>query len=193
MLLETYSTLSADEMTPRLPHFLGDVQDVTGVPEYSMFNLSLHEDWDVKDSKFCHNIAGKLEIPEMNSTNGRRISECDSDYWDGGSDGRRLSECDSEWDHWQRKMVPTCTTPEEEVKNMELVGADDLFYEDMDRKYNGSRNVNGDHGDAVNGGSGDASDGGKDGAADNDSGEEKKNANGDTLSCPLVVVNGASC
>ncbi|XP_018022344.1 TRPL translocation defect protein 14-like isoform X2 [Hyalella azteca] len=56
MLLETYSTLTAEEMTTRLPAFLNVARDVTGNPEFSMFNLSLRDDWE-NNSKFCVNIA----------------------------------------------------------------------------------------------------------------------------------------
>ena len=44
VLLETFTTLSAEELKPRLPPFLNIVRNVTGDPEYSMFNLSKKED-----------------------------------------------------------------------------------------------------------------------------------------------------
>lgn len=62
MLLETYSALPDGSLNERLPSFLKIEKQVTGNPNYSMFNLSLREDW--KDSKkFCHNttpMTGKL-------------------------------------------------------------------------------------------------------------------------------------
>ena len=40
VLLETYTTLSGSEVQKRLPSFLKGLKEVTGVPEYSMYNLS---------------------------------------------------------------------------------------------------------------------------------------------------------
>lgn len=57
ILLETYSTLELQELWKRLPSFLNIVDDVTGRPDYSMFNLSLKDEWS-KTKKFCHSIAG---------------------------------------------------------------------------------------------------------------------------------------
>ncbi|KAB7506281.1 TRPL translocation defect protein 14, partial [Armadillidium nasatum] len=56
ILLETYSTLNPEELRKRLPHFLNIVDNVTGRPDYSMFNLSLKDEWK-NSKKFCHNIA----------------------------------------------------------------------------------------------------------------------------------------
>lgn len=56
ILLETYSTLEEDELRRRLPAFLDIVQEVTGNPAFSMFNLSLKEDWQ-SSSKFCHDLS----------------------------------------------------------------------------------------------------------------------------------------
>ncbi|KAK4292007.1 hypothetical protein Pmani_035198 [Petrolisthes manimaculis] len=57
LLLETYTTLTAEELHARLPSFLTIESDVTGKPNYSMFNLSLRDDWN-HTNKFCVNIAG---------------------------------------------------------------------------------------------------------------------------------------
>ncbi|XP_043221714.1 TRPL translocation defect protein 14-like isoform X2 [Amphibalanus amphitrite] len=46
LLLETYSTLPLDELQKRLPPFLSVAGNVTGQAEYSMYNLSLRDDWD---------------------------------------------------------------------------------------------------------------------------------------------------
>lgn len=56
ILLETYS---ADETHVCIPTFLNVEKEVTGNPAYSMFNLSLREDW--KNSKrFCkYGASGK--------------------------------------------------------------------------------------------------------------------------------------
>jgi len=44
MFLETFTTLAAEELMSRLPPFLQIVKNVTGDPEYSMFNLSKKSD-----------------------------------------------------------------------------------------------------------------------------------------------------
>jgi len=56
MLLETYTTLSADEFQQRLPKFLNVDQQVTGDPAFSMFNLSLRDEW-MNNKKFCHRLS----------------------------------------------------------------------------------------------------------------------------------------
>lgn len=53
MLLETYSALNDGSLNERLPSFLKIEKQVTGDPNYSMFNLSLREDWK-NSKKFCH-------------------------------------------------------------------------------------------------------------------------------------------
>lgn len=45
MLLETYTTMSGDELSKRLPTFLTVEKEVTSDPAYSMYNLSLKGDW----------------------------------------------------------------------------------------------------------------------------------------------------
>merc|ERR1712123_126204 len=56
MLLETYTTLSKEEFIDRLPKFLNVDQEVTGDPAFSMFNLSLREEW-INSKKFCHRLS----------------------------------------------------------------------------------------------------------------------------------------
>lgn len=58
ILLETYTALSGDKLKVILPQFLTIEKEVTGNPDYSMFNLSLREEWNVTN-KFCHNLNGK--------------------------------------------------------------------------------------------------------------------------------------
>lgn len=55
MLLETYTSLEGEKLKEILPKFLNIVKEVTGDPYYSMFNLSLKEDWS-KTKKFCHSL-----------------------------------------------------------------------------------------------------------------------------------------
>lgn len=52
ILLETYSTLDKTHLLDRLPKFLKIEKEVTGNPEFSMFNLSLREDWNTS-KKYC--------------------------------------------------------------------------------------------------------------------------------------------
>merc|ERR1739844_509290 len=56
MLLETYTTLSKEEFKDRLPKFLNVDQEVTGDPAFSMYNLSLREEW-INNKKFCHRLS----------------------------------------------------------------------------------------------------------------------------------------
>ncbi|RZC34397.1 uncharacterized protein BDFB_003019, partial [Asbolus verrucosus] len=52
ILLETYSALDEASLKETLPKFLNIEKEVTGSPDYSMFNLSLREDWKTS-KKFC--------------------------------------------------------------------------------------------------------------------------------------------
>lgn len=55
MFLETYSSLEGEKLQEILPKFLNIVKEVTGDPAFSMFNLSLKDDWS-KTKKFCHSL-----------------------------------------------------------------------------------------------------------------------------------------
>ncbi|XP_053677110.1 TRPL translocation defect protein 14 [Anopheles nili] len=55
ILLETYTSLTGDKLQAILPKFLNIVKEVTGQPDYSMFNLSLREDWN-NTKKFCYSL-----------------------------------------------------------------------------------------------------------------------------------------
>lgn len=55
MLLETYTALSGIELKNILPQFLTIEKEVTGNSDYSMFNLSLREEWN-STNKYCHNL-----------------------------------------------------------------------------------------------------------------------------------------
>lgn len=65
ILLETYSSLSGEALMNCLPKFLNIVKEVTGDPDYSMFNLSLKEDWSIT-KKFCHSLHGKEKCSHIN-------------------------------------------------------------------------------------------------------------------------------
>lgn len=56
--METYSSHSGDALKNYMPKFLNIVKEVTGDPAYSMFNLSLREDWSTT-KKFWHPLPGK--------------------------------------------------------------------------------------------------------------------------------------
>ena len=64
MLLETYTTLSVDELKERLPDFLNIGAEVTGDPAFSMFNLSLKEEW-INNKKFCHRLSDDESIGKI--------------------------------------------------------------------------------------------------------------------------------
>jgi hypothetical protein len=58
VLLETYTTQSLEEFQAnKLPDFLDIVDNVTGDPTHSMYNLSLKEEW-LNNKKFCFKLAG---------------------------------------------------------------------------------------------------------------------------------------
>ena len=56
MLLESYTTLKGDALRENMPSFLNLGPDVTGDSAFSMFNLSLKEEW-VNSSRFCHKLS----------------------------------------------------------------------------------------------------------------------------------------
>lgn len=60
MLLETYTSLVGENLKKSLPRFLNIEREVTGDPSYSMFNLSLKEDWN-NTKKFCYSLHGELQ------------------------------------------------------------------------------------------------------------------------------------
>lgn len=58
MLLETYTSLEGEHLKNILPRFLNIEKQVTGCPDYSMYNLSLKEEWN-NTKKFCRSLHGK--------------------------------------------------------------------------------------------------------------------------------------
>ncbi|XP_013116813.1 TRPL translocation defect protein 14 isoform X4 [Stomoxys calcitrans] len=69
VLLETYSSLSGEALLNCLPKFLNIVKEVTGDPDYSMFNLSLKEDWSIT-KKFCHSLHDDCSGYKLKQSNG---------------------------------------------------------------------------------------------------------------------------
>ena len=65
MLLQTYTTLTGEALTDQLPEFLDVGVDVTEDPAFSMFNLSLKEDW-VDNETFCRQLRHQESIVETN-------------------------------------------------------------------------------------------------------------------------------
>ncbi|CAH1101661.1 unnamed protein product [Psylliodes chrysocephalus] len=55
ILIETYSALDDQQLLKTLPGFLNIKKEVTGNPDYSMYNLSLREDWKTS-KKFCRSV-----------------------------------------------------------------------------------------------------------------------------------------
>jgi len=64
MLLETYTSLHGDQLKNSMPKFLNIVKEVTGCPDYSMYNLSLKEDWS-NTKKFCYSLHDHHEDGEI--------------------------------------------------------------------------------------------------------------------------------
>lgn len=71
MLLETYSAAyDDDQLLAILPQFLIIVKEVTGDPAFSMYNLSLKEDWKTSKKYYAgSDIHGKLAIFRFYYTN----------------------------------------------------------------------------------------------------------------------------
>ena len=63
MLLQTYTTLTDDALIDQLPTFLNVGVDVTEDPAFSMFNLSLKEEW-TSNGTFCLKMRRQESIVE---------------------------------------------------------------------------------------------------------------------------------
>jgi len=80
VLLETYSALSSEDLKKKLPPWLDVIKEVTGDPCYSMFNLSLKDNWR-NNQYFSGNSAASCGR-NLNDTQGkapsrtRTISNC---------------------------------------------------------------------------------------------------------------------
>lgn len=63
IFLETYSTMSGSDLQASLllPDFLCIVREVTGDPCFSMYNLSLKDDWRLTDH-FCNGLTGEPRV-----------------------------------------------------------------------------------------------------------------------------------
>ncbi|XP_018562713.1 TRPL translocation defect protein 14 isoform X2 [Anoplophora glabripennis] len=82
ILLETYSALGDEELLKTLPSFLNIKKEVTGNPDYSMYNLSLREDWKTS-KKFYKSIIGPEDTPctEIVNVNGHTNGiDCKQSY-----------------------------------------------------------------------------------------------------------------
>lgn len=78
ILLETYSALEDGRLEECLPKFLQLACEVTGDPAYSMYNLSLREEWS-SSSKFCHALKGNgIVCSCMSSESKGNESNCGS-------------------------------------------------------------------------------------------------------------------
>jgi hypothetical protein len=60
ILLETYSALDETNLKETLPGFLNIEKEVTGNPDYSMYNLSLREDWKTSKKFWAYAPAPKI-------------------------------------------------------------------------------------------------------------------------------------
>jgi len=66
MFLETYTPLSGQELRDRMPPFLNLGPEVTGDCAFSMFNLSLKDDW-ISNEGFCHNLSSAKDDDTNNN------------------------------------------------------------------------------------------------------------------------------
>lgn len=85
ILLETYSALDNGALEKCLPKFLSLVEEVTGNPAYSMFNLSLREEWTTT-TKFCRAFQGdeKEKIHLNNNESSHGASQVNGKAVNGG-------------------------------------------------------------------------------------------------------------
>ncbi|XP_067630004.1 TRPL translocation defect protein 14 [Eurosta solidaginis] len=67
ILLETYTSHTGDALKNYMPKFLNIVKEVTGDPAYSMFNLSLREDWSTS-KKFWHALPEDVSASNASKT-----------------------------------------------------------------------------------------------------------------------------
>lgn len=84
MLLETYTTLSADELKTRLPEFLKLGPEVTGEPAFSMYNLTLKGGW-ANNEYFCHRLCDDKEDHERHIAIRKAQDRIDADKSRQGS------------------------------------------------------------------------------------------------------------
>lgn len=92
---ETYTALSGDELKNILPQFLTIEKEVTGNPDYSMFNLSLREEWN-NTNKYCHNLHdyALAGLGESGSTEIKNICPSSSKKKISGVDHYRVNGID---------------------------------------------------------------------------------------------------
>ncbi|XP_055686751.1 TRPL translocation defect protein 14 isoform X2 [Lutzomyia longipalpis] len=79
ILLETYTSLEGKALEDCLPKFLNIKKEVTGDPNYSMFNLSLREEWD-STQKFCRSLHDDGEVH-------KKVNGCSNPYMNGNKTG----------------------------------------------------------------------------------------------------------
>ncbi|XP_066995754.1 TRPL translocation defect protein 14 [Anabrus simplex] len=90
ILLETYTSAEQNYLQKSLPQFLTIVKEVTGDPSYSMFNLSLREEWTTT-KKFCHALRGPEEESGEPQVNG--VKACATNGPDETSGERKVKDC----------------------------------------------------------------------------------------------------
>ena len=79
MLLQTYTTLTGEALISQLPPFLNVGMDVTEDAAFSMYNLSLREDW-ADNKKFCHKMYEDHENPEPHEIISNETREAQNRY-----------------------------------------------------------------------------------------------------------------
>lgn len=99
ILLETYSALENGHLEKCLPKFLTLVEEVTGNPLYSMFNLSLREEWGVTN-KFCRKFQGNDDPIKIKQDNQQQQLLCN-----GGGSGDSKQQQLMQMQHQQQQKV----------------------------------------------------------------------------------------
>lgn len=64
ILLQTFTALSDEEVEGFLPPFLSEHKNITGDPAFSMYNLSIREEWTESAEQFCHRLSDDEEEQE---------------------------------------------------------------------------------------------------------------------------------
>ena len=123
ILLETYTTLSSDEIKKRLPSFLQIVREVTGRPEYSMYNLSLKDE----------NFAGAANSKVLTCGSGEGSDQTKAELED------IVKDCTV--DISQLNLLTDCSSPEIELENEKKNEGEDKFDDELDKRYNWNRKI----------------------------------------------------
>lgn len=89
ILLETYSALDDQQLLKTLPSFLNIKKEVTGNPDYSMYNLSLREDW--KNSKKFYRSVTDSDFSKYPTEHGNKMKQLYNNVDHGKLNGKPVN------------------------------------------------------------------------------------------------------